>query len=97
MNNNVNAMTFNQHDIDGFDDEDYSMFLAYGDTFRYSPPEPTGEGSNLFWEEEATRLIERSSPKKLLISQRLRGVFNQRMPSWSYPRDSDIPEFDTEG
>ena len=97
MNNNANAMTFEQQDIDRFNAHDYSMFLAYGDTFRDLSTESTGEGSNQFWEAEATRLIERAGSKKLFVSERVRCSFNQRMPTIRYPRDSDIPPEDSEG
>ena len=85
-NNNANAMTFEltQSEVDSLDHEDYSMFLAYGDTFRYSPPEPTGEGSDQFWEAEATRILAAASGEKLLVSKRLRSSLNQRMPTIRY-------------
>ena len=79
-------MTFEltQSEIDSLDPEDYSMFLAYGDTFRYSPPEPTGEGSNQFWEAEATIILAAASGEKLLVRKRLRSSLNQRMPTIRY-------------
>lgn len=79
-------MTFEltQSEVDSLDHEDYSMFLAYGDTFRYSPPEPTGEGSDQFWEAEATRILAAASGEKLLVSKRLRSSLNQRMPTIRY-------------
>ena len=94
-------MTFDHHhlaqaDIDRLSPEDYSMFLAYGDTFRYSPPEPTGEGSNQFWEAEATRLIEAAEREDILLGKRVRRSFNQRSATWSYPGDSQDTTKDTE-
>ena len=91
-------MTFEltQSEVDSLDHEDYSMFLAYGDTFRYSPPEPTGEGSDQFWEAEATRILAAASGEKLLVSKRLRSSLNQRSATWSYPGDSQDTTRDTE-
>ena len=97
MNNNANAMMFEQPDIDQFDDEDYSMFLAYGDTFRDLPPEPTGEGSNQFWENKATELLERVGSEKLFKRQRIWSSVNQRKPTWRYPGDSDFTTEYSEG
>ena len=96
-NNNANAMMFEQPDIDQFDDEDYSMFLAYGDTFRDLPPEPTGEGSNQFWEAKATELIERASREELQLGKRVRSSLNTRVPTIRYTRGSYIPPEDSEG
>ena len=90
-------MMFEQPDIDQFDDEDYSMFLAYGDTFRDLPPEPTGEGSNQFWEAKATELIERASREELQLGKRVRSSLNTRVPTIRYTRGSYIPPADSEG
>ena len=97
MNNNANAMMFEQTDIEQFNAEDYSMFLAYGDTFRDLPPEPTGEGSNQFWEATATELIERASREELQLGKRVRSSFNTRVPTIRYTRGSYIPPEDSEG
>ena len=96
-NNNANAMMFQQPDSDQFDDEDYSMFLAYGDTFRDLPPEPTGEGSNQFWENKATELLERAGGEKLFKCLSIRSSINQRKPTWRYQGDSDFTTEDPEG
>ena len=90
MNNNVNVMKSDHHhhlgqaEIDSLNAEDYSMFLAYGDTFNDSPPESTGEGSNQFWEAAATRLLEAAEREELLLGKRLRRHLNKRGRSISY-------------
>ncbi len=73
-----------QQDIEKLDAENYSMFLAYGDTFNDSPPESTGEGSNQFWEAAATRLLEAAEREELLLGKRLRRHLNKRGRSISY-------------
>ena len=85
-----------QQDIEKLDAENYSMFLAYGDTFNDSPPESTGEGSDQFWEAEATRLIEAAEREDILLGKRVRCSFNQRSTTWSYPGDSQDTTRDTE-
>ena len=97
MNNNANAMMFEQTDIEQFNAEDYSMFLAYGDTFRDLPPEPTGEGSNQFWEAKATELIERASREELQLGKRVRSSLNTSVPTIRYTIGSYIPPEDSEG
>ena len=81
-------MMFEQQDIDRFNAQDYSMFLAYGDTFRDQTSVPTGTGSHQLWEAEATRLIEAARPKELQLSERVRCSINQRGATWSYPAPS---------
>ena len=76
-----------QASIEALNDEDYSMFLAYGDTFNDSPPESTGEGSNQFWEAAATRLLEAAERKELLFGQRVRSSVNKRGTTLRYRWD----------
>ena len=49
-----------QPQIEALNDHEYSLFLAYGDTFRDQQTIPTGKGSDLVWEGEATRLVEQA-------------------------------------
>ena len=79
-------MRFNltQQDIEKLDAENYSMFLAYGDTFNDSPPESTGEGSDQFWEAAATRLLKAAEREELLLGKHLRRHLNKRGRSISY-------------
>jgi len=87
MNPNVNAMTFNHHhhldmaEIESLEDHEYSMFLAYGDTLTDQDPVPAGEGSDLMWEDEITRLLEKAAREELLLGQCVRdGEYNRRTP-----------------
>ena len=88
MNLNANAMMYNNHhhhldlaEIESLDEEDYSMFLAYGDTLTDQEPVQTGEGSDLLWEGEITRLLEKAAREELLLGQCVRdGFYNQRTP-----------------
>ncbi len=55
------VITFTQHQIESLNEHEYSLLLAYGDTFRDQETIPAREGSDLVWEREATRLIEQAS------------------------------------
>ena len=88
MNKLVNAMMYNNHhhhldmaEIESLADHEYSMFLAYGDTLTDLEAMPVGEGSDLMWEDEITRLLEEATRELLLLSQCVRdGFYNQRTP-----------------
>ena len=77
-------MMFKQTDIDQFNDEDYSMFLAYGDTFRDQETVPTGTGGDKLWEDTATRLIEEARREELRFGKRLWSVVYNRHTPFSY-------------
>ena len=57
-----------QQQIESLNDHEYSLFLAYGDTFRDQQAIPVREGSDLVWEREATRLLEKAGGGKLCFS-----------------------------
>ena len=73
-----------QAEIEALNDEQYSLFLAYGDTFNDSPPESTGKGSDQFWEAAATRLLKAAEREELLFGKHLRRHLNKRGRSISY-------------
>ena len=89
MNNNANAMTFEltQEEIETLDQHEYSLFLAYGDTFTDTETISVGEGSHQLWEDEATRLIEETGGEILRLGKRVRSQFNSYGSSFSDQRD----------
>ncbi len=60
-----------QTEIESLDDHQYSLFLAYGDTFRDHETGKTGGGSLELWEREVTRFLAETSREELRISQRV--------------------------
>ena len=79
MNPNVKCMTnLTQHQIDHLDDYEYSLFLAYGDSFKPTPTVPPGTRSNQLREAEATRILEQAGGKILCFGKRVRSRFNKR-------------------
>ena len=60
-----------QTEIESLDDHQYSLFLAYGDTFRDQETGKTGGGSLELWEREVTRFLAETSREELRISQRV--------------------------
>tara|TARA_Y100000361_G_C10997890_1_gene257707 strand:+ start:347 stop:577 length:231 start_codon:yes stop_codon:yes gene_type:complete len=75
---------FDQSDIDRFNQQDYSMFLAYGDTFRDQETVSTGTGSDQLWEDEATRLIEATGKKVVCFRECVRNRIDHGGPTWGY-------------
>ena len=67
-----------QHQIDHLDDYEYSLFLAYGDSFKPTPTVPAGTGGDQLWETKAARLHEEIRGEILRFRKRLWGVINQR-------------------
>jgi len=68
-------------EIESLVDHEYSMFLAYGDSLTDFEAVPVGEGSDLMWEDEITRLLEAAEREELLLGQCVRdGFYNQRTP-----------------
>lgn len=61
--------TLTQRQIETLNEEEYSLFLAYGDTFRDTETDQPGAGSSELWETEVTRVSETAAREKLLISQ----------------------------
>ena len=88
----VNVMMFNDHhhlsqaEIESLTDEDYSMFLAYGDTLTDHETVQTGARCDQLWEDEATRLIEEARGEILCFGKRVRSQFNSYGPSFSDQR-----------
>ena len=79
MNPNVKCMTnLTQHQIDHLDDYEYSLFLAYGDSFKPTATVPPGTRSHKLREAEATRILEQAGGKILRFGKRVRGRFNKR-------------------
>lgn len=60
-----------QTEIESLDDHQYSLFLAYGDTFKDQETGKTGGGSLELWEREVTRFLAETSREELRISQRV--------------------------
>jgi hypothetical protein len=58
-----------QIEIDNLDEHQYSMFLAYGDTFTDPKTSQVGGRGVELWEGEASRLIAEASREKLCISK----------------------------
>tara|TARA_Y100001963_G_scaffold21699_1_gene28076 strand:+ start:5103 stop:5399 length:297 start_codon:yes stop_codon:yes gene_type:complete len=86
----VNVMMFNDHhhlsqaEIESLTDEDYSMFLAYGDTLTDHETVQTGARCDQLWEDEATRLIAEAEGEELLQRKRLRVCFYNSYAPISY-------------
>ena len=60
-----------QSEIESLDDHQYSLFLAYGDTFRDKETGKTGGGGSELWERAVTRFLAETSREELRISQRV--------------------------
>jgi hypothetical protein len=69
MTHNASAMMsdLTQFQIESLNEHEYSLFLAYGDTFLDQQTISARKGSDLVWEREATRLIEEAGGEKLRI------------------------------
>ena len=91
MNNNANAMMFNNDhhhltwaEIESLSDEDYALFLAYGDTLTDQTTVPAGAGGDQLWDDEATRLLEAAEREDILLGKRLRVCFYNRYAPFPY-------------
>lgn len=71
MTNSASAMTFDltQSHIDQLDAEQYSLFLAYGDTFRDTETGRTGARSLELRETEIARISPTLAREELRISK----------------------------
>ena len=49
---NAYSMMYNQTEIESLNEEDYSMFLAYGDTISDKKAVPVRAGSDFLWPPE---------------------------------------------
>lgn len=61
-----------QSHIDQLDVEQYSLFLAYGDTFRDTETDRAGAGSSQLRQTEVARLSPTLAREELRISERVR-------------------------
>ena len=52
---NAYSMMYNQTEIESLNEEDYSMFLAYGDTFTDTETSAVRAGSDFLWPPEDVR------------------------------------------
>ncbi len=75
---------FTQSQIDALNEHDYSMFLAYGDTFTDQETIPIGTGGDFLWEAEASRFDRETREQVVQFGKRLRCTLNQGSPSDSY-------------
>jgi len=82
-------MTFEltQEEIETLDQHEYSLFLAYGDTFTDQTTVSIGEGSYQLWEDEATRLIAEAGSEVLRLGKCVRSQLNSYSPTFSDQRD----------
>ena len=65
-------MMYNQHEIESLNEEDYSMFLAYGDTFPNQETSTVREGSDFLWPPEITRFSEITGGEELRFRECVR-------------------------
>ena len=80
MNNNVKCTMTNltQRQIDRLDDYEYSLFLAYGDSYKPTPTIPSRTRSDQLWEAKTSRFFRETRRQILRFRKRVRGVINQR-------------------
>ena len=67
-----------QRQIDRLDDYEYSLFLAYGDSYKPTPTVSPRTGSDQLWEAETSRFFRETRREILRFRKRVRGVVNQR-------------------
>ena len=67
-----------QHQIDHLDDYEYSLFLAYGDSFKPTATVPPGTGSYKLRETKTTRLFDEVRGEIVRLGFRVRGRINKR-------------------
>ena len=67
-----------QRQIDRLDDYEYSLFLAYGDSYKPTPTIPSRTRSDQLWEAETSRFFRETRREILRFRKRVRGVINQR-------------------
>jgi len=67
-----------QRQIDRLDDYEYSLFLAYGDSFQPTSTVSARTGSDQLWEAKASRLHAEIRREILRFRKRIWGVINQR-------------------
>ena len=64
-------MMFNLHqiEIDSLNDEDYSMLLAYGDTFRDQTTSSPRTGGDILWQDKTSRINEVLGGEELRLGE----------------------------
>ena len=67
-----------QRQIDRLDDYEYSLFLAYGDSYKPTPTIPSRTRSDQLWEAKTSRFFRETRREILRFRKRVRGVINQR-------------------
>ena len=67
-----------QRQIDHLDDYEYSLFLAYGDSYKPTPTVSSRTGSDQLWETKAARLHEEIRGEIIRLGFRVRGRINKR-------------------
>ena len=67
-----------QHQIDHLDDYEYSLFLAYGDSFKPTPTVPPGTGSYKLRTTETTGVFNEVRGEIIRLGFRVRGRINKR-------------------
>ena len=67
-----------QRQIDRLDDYEYSLFLAYGDSYKPTPTVSLRAGGNQLWEAKTSRFFRETRREILRFRKRVRGVINQR-------------------
>ena len=82
-------MMFNltQEEIETLDQHEYSLFLAYGDSYTDQTAIPAGERSNQLWEDEPSRLIGETGEEIIRLGKCLRNQLNSYGTSFSDQRD----------
>ena len=73
-----------QQQIEALDEHDYSMLLAYGDTFTDQPTISIGTGGDLLWETEAERFNREVGEQVVQFGKRVRSTINNGSLADSY-------------
>ena len=86
MTPHVKPMTHDltQQQIEALDEHDYTMLLAYGDTFTDQPTISIGTGGDLLWETEVERFNREAGEQVVQFGKRVRSTVNQSSPTDSY-------------
>ena len=75
---------FTQSQIDALNEHDYSLFLAYGDTFTDQETIPIGTGGDFLWEAEASRFNREVGEQVVQFGKRVRSTINNGSLADSY-------------
>ena len=69
---NAYSMMYNQTEIESLNEEDYSMFLAYGDTFTDTETSAVRAGSDFLWPPEDVRKSTETGGEELRFRECIR-------------------------